>query len=102
VRSIAADDFWASPMSGRPTIAIHFTWKGGVQPLLEGTVLPALEAALLPLDYRAHLGKLCVDSRFSTYPHAGSFLRLRDDFDPHHKFSNDMLNSLFSKCRSRL
>ncbi|HEX8059346.1 MAG TPA: FAD-binding protein [Cyclobacteriaceae bacterium] len=56
VRTIASDGLLMSPMHGRDTLAIHFTWKkdwDGVR-----NVLPLIEETLSKFDVRPHWGKL--------------------------------------------
>lgn len=90
VRSIAADDLWLSPASGRDSVALHFTWVPDlvvVRPALE-----AVERALAPLGARPHWGKV-----FSTppaavrdlYPRLPDAVGLVARLDPRGVFGND-------------
>lgn len=56
LRTIAADDLWISPASGRDSIAIHFTWRN--EPAAVLALCPQVEAALAPFDARPHWGKV--------------------------------------------
>jgi len=93
VRTIASDDLLMSPMHGRDTLAIHFTWKKD----WEGVrgVLPLIEDALTPLDVRPHWGKLftldpkVLQSRYKD--DLPKFLEQATRFDPNGKFINEFL-----------
>jgi alditol oxidase len=92
IRSVAADDLWLSPASGRDSIAIHFTWirdAAVVEP-----VVALVEQALAPFDARPHWGKVfhpdAVRLR-ALYPRLADFGRLRAELDPTAKFENDWL-----------
>lgn len=90
LRTVAADDLWLSGAYGRDALAVHFTWRQDPESL--NAVLPDLEAALLPLDARAHWGKC-----FTTpghYPRWTDFVELVGDHDPHGKFGNAFLTRL--------
>ncbi|HET9188214.1 MAG TPA: D-arabinono-1,4-lactone oxidase [Acidothermaceae bacterium] len=89
IRTIAADDFWLSPSSGRDSVAFHFTWvkdDAAVRP-----VMAAVEARLAPFDPRPHWGKLfsvepaAVRER---YPKLADFRQLAERYDPERKFRN--------------
>lgn len=93
VRTIAGDTLLMSPMHGRDSLAIHFTWKkdwDGVR-----NVLPLIEAALAPFDVRPHWGKLftldpkILQGRYSE--DLPKFLEQARKFDPNGKFVNDFL-----------
>jgi xylitol oxidase len=58
-------------------------------------VLPALEAALLPLGARPHWGKCFVataDKLEPLYPRLGDFRALRNRVDPDRTFGNAFLD----------
>lgn len=96
VRSIAADDLWLSPSTGRDSVGIHLTWVpdwAAVAP-----VLAAVEDRLAPFAPRPHWGKLSSISAtdvLATYPHAPDFAALRDRLDPGRTFANRYVEALF-------
>lgn len=96
IRTIAADDLWLSPSSGRESLAVHFTWiadRAAVEP-----VLAAVERALLPLGARPHWGKVYTGgpgAAVAGYEHAGDFARLLRTLDPAGKFRNPFVDRLF-------
>lgn len=55
LRTVAADGHWLSGSHGHDVLAVHFTWVRDVERVY--AVLPAIEAALLPLGARPHWGK---------------------------------------------
>lgn len=93
IRSIAADDLWLSPASGRDSVGFHFTWLK--EPDAVAPVVAALEEALAPFLARPHWGKV-----FSTAPQdvAGlyermpDFQRLRREYDPEAVFGNELVD----------
>jgi xylitol oxidase len=90
IRAIAADDLWLSGASGRPTLALHFTWRHNVRKVVGQ--LPELQEALAPFGARPHWGK--VWRRFSLEPVHSRLADARDLFerlDPGGTFSNDHL-----------
>lgn len=92
VRTVAADPLWLSPAYGVDVVALHFTWLRDV-PGVYG-VLPAIEAALLPLGARPHWGKCFVapaaDLR-PLYPRFDDFRALAARLDPEGTFHNQFL-----------
>ncbi|MBZ5738223.1 D-arabinono-1,4-lactone oxidase [Nocardioides mangrovi] len=92
VRTIAADDLWLSGAHGRDTVGLHFTWVRDVPGVY--AVLPAIEAALLPLGGRPHWGKCfaatAADLR-PLYPRYDDFRDLVARVDPAGRFRNDYL-----------
>jgi alditol oxidase len=96
IRTIAADDLWLSPSSGRESLALHFTWiadRAAVDP-----VLAEVERALLPLGARPHWGKLYLsgpEAAVAAYPRAGEFRRLLERRDQGGKFRNAFVDGLF-------
>jgi xylitol oxidase len=92
IRTMAADDLWLSGASGRPTVAIHFTWHPDRAAV--SAVLPALEAALAPFGARPHWGKLFLAGSGELaprYPRHADFVALADRLDPTGKFRNPFL-----------
>jgi alditol oxidase len=93
VRTIAADALWMSTAFGRPSVAIHFTWRPdwqAVRPLL-----PVIEGALAPFEPRPHWGKLFTmapEAVRSTYENLPPFSRLLERHDPSGKFRNAFLD----------
>jgi xylitol oxidase len=95
IRTVARDPLWLSSSYDTDVVAFHFTW------LLDEprvyAVLPAIEAALLPLGARPHWGK-CFVARASElaplYPRWDDFRRLRDQLDPGRKFGNAFLEGV--------
>jgi xylitol oxidase len=95
IRTIAADDTWLGPASGRDTVAIHFTWMRHDDAVR--ALLPGIEAALHPFDVRPHWGKW---NAFDDAGIAAAYPRLADaralyrDLDPEGVFSNAYLERL--------
>ena len=93
LRTVAADDLWLSSAQGRDVVGIHFTWVRDVPAVY--AVLPAIEAALLPLGARPHWGKCFVATAAELeplYPRFGDFRDLRDRVDPDRTFGNAFLD----------
>lgn len=93
VRTVAADDLWLSMASGRPSVALHFTWKPDWDAVR--ALLPAIETALRPFEPRPHWGKLFTmepDELRSRYPRLPDFAGLARRHDPDGKFRNDFLD----------
>lgn len=92
IRTIASDDLWMSMAQGRPSVAIHFTWKQdweAVRPLL-----PLIEKELAPYKPRPHWGKLFAMGRQilrERYEHFDAFRALAARYDPKGKFRNQFL-----------
>ena len=83
VRTVAADDLWLSMASGRPSVALHFTWKPDWDAV--SALLPTIEAALRPFEPRPHWGKLFTlepDELRSRYPRLPDFAELARRHDP--------------------
>lgn len=95
IRTVAADDFWLSPCYQQACVALHTTWKQ--HPEVLQTVLPAVEAVLLPFGAVPHWGKLftmsarAITARYSRF---SDFVALKIKFDPAGKFSNHFLTAL--------
>lgn len=89
IRTIAADDLWLSPSSGRDSVAFHFTWvkdDAAVRP-----VMASIEERLAPFDPRPHWGKLfSIDPQTvaARYPKLPAFRELAGRYDPDGKFRN--------------
>jgi len=93
IRTVAADDLWLSPASGRDSVAFHFTWRADDARV--AAVLPHLEAALAPFDARPHWGKVFVARDVSShYPRWADFVALQRRLDPRGAFLNDYLRAL--------
>lgn len=95
IRTVAADELWLSSSHQRPTVGFHFTWLLD-EPAVYA-VLPAIEAALLPLGARPHWGKCFVataDDLAPLYPRWDDFRRLRAAADPGGKFGNAFLDTV--------
>jgi len=93
IRAIAADDLWLSGASGRPTLALHFTWQHNARKVVG--LLPGLQEALAPFGARPHWGT--VWRRFSLDPLYPKLPQARDLFerlDPDGTFSNDHLQRI--------
>jgi xylitol oxidase len=96
IRTVAADDLWLSPSSGRATVTLHFTWSPDLAAVTPA--LSALEAELLPLGARPHWGKVFLsgpEAVRAAYEKADDFQRLLDRHDPEGKFRNDFVRNLF-------
>ncbi|MCT9819759.1 FAD-binding protein [Microbacterium sp. W1N] len=94
VRTMAADDLWLSPASGRPTVGIHFTWRPDEPAVRQ--LLPEIEAAL-PASARPHWGKISTlpaDAVRARFPQWSRFAQLRERLDPQHRFGNAYLARL--------
>lgn len=93
IRTVAADDLWMSMAYGRPSVAIHFTWKQDVPAVRR--LLPLIEKELEPYAPRPHWGKLftlppaVLRSRYEQFD---AFRQLAARYDPKGKFRNDFLN----------
>ena len=94
LRTIAADDLWLSTAYGRPSMAIHFTWKP--EWLAVKNVLPLIEAKLAPFGARPHWGKLFTlpGSRIRPlYPEMAKYQRLLAHYDATGKFRNQFMEA---------
>ena len=93
IRTVAADDLWLSPASGRDSVAFHFTWR----PLRDevAATLPGIEAALAPFEPRPHWGKLFAmpgDVVATRYPRLADARALARRLDPAGKLRNAFLD----------
>ena len=94
IRTIAEDDLWMSPAYGRPSVAIHFTWKPDWPAVRR--LLPMVEKELSPYQVRPHWGKLFTIAPRelrSRYPKMQEFIALATKLDPHGKFRNEFLET---------
>ena len=95
IRTIAADETWLGPASGRDTVAIHFTWMRHDDAVR--ALLPRIEAALHPFDVRPHWGKWnAFDAAgiAAAYPRLGDARALHRELDPTGVFGNAYLERL--------
>lgn len=93
VRTVAADDLWLGPASGRASAAFHFTWRP--DPIGVAEVLPLVEKALAPFEPRPHWGKLFAmppEVVRDAYPRRPLFVELARRMDPEGVFRNDLLD----------
>ena len=93
LRTVAADGLWLSPATGRPSLAIHFTWKN--EPAAVARLVPRIQAALAPFDARPHWGKVNTMTAVDIaplYPRLPEFAALAERMDPQHRFRNSYLD----------
>jgi xylitol oxidase len=90
IRTIAADELWASPCYQRDSVAFHFTWIKDPASVLP--VVAAVEEQLAPFDPRPHWGKVFT-IRPTVHP---AFEQLRKRYDPAGKFLNPFLERVLS------
>jgi xylitol oxidase len=90
IRTIAADELWASPCYQRESVAFHFTWIKDPAAVLP--VVKALEEQLAPFDPRPHWGKVFT-MRPAVHPR---FAELMKRYDPAGKFVNPFLAQALS------
>ncbi|MFZ1410117.1 MAG: FAD-binding protein [Micropruina sp.] len=93
VRTMAGDDLWLSPATGRDSVAVHFTFLRDAERV--NAVLPEIEARLLPLGARPHWGKLFharADVLGERYPRMQQWRDLVAAHDPSGKFSNAFID----------
>jgi xylitol oxidase len=96
VRSIAADDQWLSPASGRDSVGLHFTWVPDEEAV--APVVDLVERTLAPYAPRPHWAKVSALSPatvLARYEHAGAFAALRRRVDPAGTFANAYVRALF-------
>lgn len=92
LRTMAADELWLSPATGRPSLTIHFTWKN--EPVAVARLVPQIQAALAPFDARPHWGKVNTMTAADIaplYPRLTEFAALAERMDPQHRFRNAYL-----------
>jgi xylitol oxidase len=102
IRTVAADDLWLSPCSGRDTVGFHFTWIADTAAVLP--VLELVEERLAPFDPRPHWGKLFQADPATLrdrYPRWTDFRRLLDRHDPTGTFRNEFLSRCFPPGSTR-
>jgi xylitol oxidase len=80
LRTADADTLWMSPMYGRDTLAVHFTFE---QVPIDGA-LREVEARLAPFDPRPHPGKCHLEP--GRYERAEAFEALATRLDPRGAF----------------
>jgi len=93
VRTVAADDLWLSGAYGTDVVGIHFTWVKDAERVY--ALLPAIEAALLPLGARPHWGKCFLTA--PAYPRGEDFRALRARVDPDGKFGNAFVDDVLPR-----
>jgi xylitol oxidase len=89
LRTVAEDNLWMSTAYGRPSMAIHFTWKPEWPAVKQ--VLPSIEEALAPFHARPHWGKLFTMTAPQIrplYPELSRYQTLLAQYDLHGKFRN--------------
>ena len=94
VRTVAADELWTSTAFGRPSVALHFTWRPDWDAVRQ--VLPAIESALAPFEPRPHWGKLFTmspEAISSAYPRLRDFVALLERHDPDGTFPQRLPSS---------
>lgn len=94
LRSVAGDDLWLSPAYGRPSMAIHFTWKPDAVAITP--VLAMLEERLMQFAARPHWGKVfSLDPTYvaAQYPRMSDACALASTYDPAHTFVNDFVGT---------
>ena len=90
IRTVAADDLWASPAYGRDSVALHFTWVRDQAAVREA--VGRVEAALRPFEPRPHWGKVCTmppEEIRGRWDRLGDLRRLAERHDPAGIFAND-------------
>jgi xylitol oxidase len=93
IRTIAADDLWLSPASGRDSVAFHFTWQPRDAEVR--ALLPAIESALEPFGPRPHWGKVFAtapDRVAAAYPRLADARALAARMDPAGRLRNAFLD----------
>ncbi|MCU1425131.1 MAG: FAD-binding protein [Microbacteriaceae bacterium] len=92
LRTMCADTLWLSGAEGTDAVGIHFTWKPLAREV--ASILPDIEALLLPLGARPHWGKAFAATRADLeplYPRMADFRALASRMDPEGKFRNEYL-----------
>ena len=98
IRTVAADGLWLSPAYHRDSATIHFTWRPDTNAV--AGAIAAVEEALARLDVRPHWAKLfgplgaAAAGRYERLP---GFRRLRANYDPTGKFTNDFTDRLIGR-----
>lgn len=94
IRTVAADDLWASPFYGQSCVGIHFTWHK--DPAGVAGVLPLIEERLAPLGARPHWGKcfsMAAEQIRAAFSRLADFRRVAHSVDPRGVFVNDFLRN---------
>lgn len=92
LRTVAGDRLWMSTGHGRPSVALHFTWRP--EPAAVTALLPELEERLAPFAPRPHWGKLfAADASViaGRYERHADFARLAERLDPRGAFRTPWL-----------
>lgn len=92
IRTVAADRLWMSTAHGRPSVALHFTWRP--EPDAVAALLPDLEERLAPFAPRPHWGKLFAADAAAIaarYERHADFARLAERLDPRGAFRTPWL-----------
>jgi FAD-linked oxidoreductase len=95
-RTVAADDIWLSPMSGRDCISISFHQYARME---WREAFAAIEAVFAAHGGRPHWAKrhtLRSDEVLKLYPQAARWGEVRKQWDPQAKFLNAHLRELFA------
>lgn len=95
IRTVAGDDLWMSPHTGRDSLAFHFTWHPNTD--LAQAAADLVMDTLAPFAVRAHWGKLFDSGRIDLgqYTRTTDFLALVNKLDPEGKFRNPWFERLF-------
>ncbi len=94
LRTVDADHLWMSTAYGRPSMAIHFTWKPEWPAVKQ--LLPQIEASLAPFEARPHWGKLFTMTARQIkplYPEMSRYQQLLTHYDPQGKFRNEFMST---------
>lgn len=94
IRTVAADDLWASPFYEESCVGVHFTWRR--DPVAVIGVLPLIEERLALLGARPHWGKcfsMAAEQIAASFPRLADFRRVARSVDPRGVFANDFLRS---------
>jgi xylitol oxidase len=94
IRTIAPDDAWISPSSGRQSVAFHFTWHRRPADVL--AALPEIERVLGAFDARPHWGKVSTATHAElrrVHPRLGEFAAHVESVDPEGRFRNAFLSA---------
>ncbi|MGN7223479.1 FAD-binding protein [Curtobacterium flaccumfaciens] len=97
VRTIAADNAWLAPSSGRQSVGLHFTFRRDAAAV--AAAVARLEDVLAPFDPRPHWGKVSAASAerlHEAYPRLSDFAALARDLDPTGRFRNAFLARILS------
>jgi xylitol oxidase len=89
VRSVAREEQWLSPVYGRDSVGIHFTWLPDVAGVERA--LTELEPVLTSFDARPHWGKVFVTGPREVarrYPRIADFAAVVRRRDPQGRFRN--------------